>query len=342
MRIGIDLMGSDTSPKVLFEAVERAAEILGPAHSLICVATQEAIDQIGAFSKNGSRIEFHLARDIITMGDEPLRGIRHKKDSSLVRTVRLLRKRLVDAIVTAGNTGALIAASTLSLPLLPGIKRPALLALLPTEKGPVAVVDVGGSVYCKSKHLIQFAHMGSAYQRCSLGIESPRVGLLNIGVESMKGTSEHQEAYQYLQDIAPSSHFSFAGNIEGRQIFQGIVDVLITDGFTGNVFLKTIEGSSAYILDYIRKTSEGKIDSIIQGLKKHLDYTEYPGAIVAGVDGVVVKCHGNATPTSFYHSIKGAALLVERQLIARMRTQLAHTIEAEQKTQRIRGTEAQS
>ncbi len=110
--------------------------------------------------------------------------------------------------------------------------------------------------------------------------------------------------------------------MEGREIFQGVVDVLITDGFTGNVFLKTIEGASTYILDYIRKASEGKIDSIIQGLKKHLDYDEYPGAFVAGVDGVVVKCHGNATPNSFFHSIKGAALLVERQLIPQMKLQL--------------------
>jgi glycerol-3-phosphate acyltransferase PlsX len=321
-------MGSDTSPKVLFEAVERAAELLGPTHTLLVAATQEIIDQIAPRAQRineghkTARIEFHLARDVITMGDEPLTGIRHKKESSLVKTVRLLRKKMVDAIVTAGNTGALIALSTLSLPLLPGIKRPALLALIPTEKGPVAVVDVGGSVYCKAKHLIQFAQMGSAYQRCSQGIDKPRVGILNIGVESKKGTSEHQEAYRILQDPSNTDHFAFAGNVEGREIFQGNVDVLITDGFTGNVLLKTIEGTSAYILDYIRKNSEGKMEPIVSGLRKHLDYTEYPGAIVAGVDGVVVKCHGNATPTSFFHSIKGAAHLVERQLVSKMKAQL--------------------
>lgn len=320
MRIGIDLMGSDTSPKVLFEAVLKAAEQLGSGHSLLVVATQEIVDQVKGHSRPS--IEFHLARDVITMGDEPLSGIRHKKDSSLVKTVRLLRKRQVDAIVTAGNTGALIAAATLSLPLLPGMKRPALLALLPTEKGPVAIVDVGGSVYCKARHLIQFAQMGAAYQRCSQGVAKPRIGLLNIGVESKKGTAEHREAYQILKDLSETEPFIFTGNVEGREIFQGVVDVLITDGFTGNVFLKTIEGASTYILDYIRKESEGKIDSIIQGLKKHLDYDEYPGAFVAGVDGVVVKCHGNATPNSFFHSIKGAALLVERQLIPQMKLQL--------------------
>lgn len=329
MRIGIDLMGSDTSPKVLFEAVERAAELLGPTHMLLIVAMQDVIDHIAPRAQllnerhTAARIEFHQARDVITMGDEPLTGIRHKKESSLVKTVRLLRKRNVDAIVTAGNTGALIALSTLSLPHLPGIKRPALLALIPTEKGPVAVLDVGGSVYCKAKHLIQFAQMGAAYQRASHGVDKPRVGILNIGVESKKGTSEHQEAYQILKEQGKGDQFVFVGNVEGREIFQGHVDVLITDGFTGNVLLKTIEGTSAYILDYIRKTSEGKMDSIVKGLKKHLDYTEYPGAIVAGVDGVVVKCHGNATPNSFFHSIKGAAHLVERQLVSKMKAQLS-------------------
>lgn len=330
MRVGIDLMGSDTPPHVLYEAVLRAAKHFDASHTLIVFATQAAVEELTRmhpipFSSQLARIQFHLVNEVITMGDEPLSAVRHKKNSSLVQGIRLLKKHLIDAFVSAGNTGALIASATLSMPLLPGIKRPALLAILPTEKGSVAVIDVGGNVSCKAHHLIQFAHMGAAYQRCSNQIDVPSVGLLNIGVESKKGTNELRQAYQWLEAHRTGFNMSFFGNIEGREIFQGLVDVVVTDGFTGNVLLKSIEGTSSFILENIAK-AYGTLEVMqeaLNHLNKRFHYAEYPGAIVCGVDGVVVKCHGNSSPTALFNGIKGAARMVELRLVQQIKQQLS-------------------
>lgn len=331
MRIGIDLMGCDTPPKQLYQAVLQAAEDLDPSYTLIVLATDSVIEEAATLnhsaassSKQIAKIKFFPIKEVITMGDEPLSAIRHKKNSSLVTGIRLLKKHQLDAFVSAGNTGALIASSTLSLPLLPGIKRPALLAVIPSERGNVVVIDVGGNVSCKARHLIQFAKLGAAYQRSIEGIESPRVGLLNIGVESKKGTSELRQAYQWLEDHREQLSLSFHGNIEGREIFQGAVDVVVTDGFTGNVLLKSIEGVSSFILDTITQDcgSNPGMGQALEKLQKRFNYAEYPGAIVCGIDRVVVKCHGNSTPTAFLNSIRGAAKLVQHQFVEKIKQQL--------------------
>lgn len=337
MRIGIDLMGSDSSPQVLFEAVLQVAEQLDASHCLLVIATHNAIEELmrgGGFpvpAQNKARIEFQLVSDVIAMGDEPLSAIRHKKGSSLVTGIRLLKKRMIDAFVSAGNTGALIASSSLQLRMLPGIHRPALLASLPTETGSVAVVDVGGNVACKAHHLVQFAHMGAAYQRCSKGIETPRVGLLNIGVESKKGHAEVRQAWQILKEqtelvaaggIVPRMHF--VGNIEGREVFRGNIDVLVTDGFTGNVLLKTSEGTAVFIFDVLRQrfSRDAAIQEGLDDMQRFFSSSEYPGAIVCGVDGIVVKCHGNASTKAMQSCIRGAITLVHRQLLAKIKEQL--------------------
>lgn len=337
MRIGIDLMGSDSSPTILFEAVLQAAQQL-EGITLIVFATQLVIDSIWSntdlatvLSQALARLEFHIVSEAIEMNDEPLVAIRQKKNSSLVVGMRLLKKRYLDAFVSAGNTGALIASATLSLPLLPGVKRPALLATLPTEKGYVAVIDVGGNVSCKAGHLVQFAQIGAAYQRCCQGIEVPAVGLLNIGLESKKGTSEVRQAYQILQSRMShsSSHgqkMRFIGNIEGREVFQGKVDVLVTDGFTGNVLLKTSEGVSFFILEHLhyalKKMAPQQKGAILGYLRHHFDYEEYAGAIVCGVDRVAVKCHGQSSVKGMLNGIKGAVDLVKTAFIDQIKTQL--------------------
>lgn len=331
MRIGIDLMGCDTPPKQLYQAVLQVAEDLDSSYNLIVFATDSVIEEAATLkdpaapsTKQTAKIKFFPIKEVITMGDEPLSAIRHKKNSSLVTGIRLLKKRQLDAFVSAGNTGALIASSTLSLPLLPGIKRPALLAVVPSERGNVVVIDVGGNVSCKARHLIQFAKLGAAYQRSIEGIESPSVGLLNIGVESKKGTSELRQAYQWLEDHREQLSLSFHGNIEGREIFQGAVDVVITDGFTGNVLLKSIEGVSSFILDTIVQDcgSNPGMGPALEKLHKRFNYAEYPGAIVCGIDRVVVKCHGNSTPTAFLNGIRGAVRLVQHQFVEKIKQQL--------------------
>lgn len=338
MRIGIDLMGSESSPLILFEAVLQAAyELSGVV--FIVFATQAVVEGIWEakprlsqlLSETRSFIEFHLVSEIVEMHDEPIAAIRQKKNSSLVMGIRLLRKRYLDAFVSSGNTGALIASSTLSLPLLPGIKRPALLATLPTKKNDVAVIDVGGNVACKAGHLVQFAQMGAAYQRCCHGVEIPTVGLLNIGVESKKGTSEVRQAYEILQNAfsdSDSCKMRFIGNIEGREVFQGKADVLVTDGFTGNVLLKTSEGVASFILDrmkgFLKDLSPEQKETILNDFYYHFDYEEYSGAIVCGLDRVVVKCHGKSSMKGFLNGIKGAYELAKNGFTHQIREHLSN------------------
>ncbi|MCE5319142.1 MAG: phosphate acyltransferase PlsX [Parachlamydia sp.] len=327
MRIGVDLMGGDTSPDNLFDAVIQAMKVYDASFTFVVLATPDVIHRVKEkvpTPHTGAQVEFCFAQDVITMCDEPLAAVRRKKRASLIVGMRQFKKRRIDALVSVGNTGALIVAATLSLPLLPGIKRPALLATLPTEKGQVSVIDVGGSITCKAHHLVQFAHMGAAYQRCSQGIDRPRVGLLNIGVESQKGTQELRHAYQILaasQEEGREEGMIFSGNIEARAVLQGSVDVLVTDGFSGNVLLKSIEGASAFILQVLadrQQRTEG-LKECLKELKAQFSTEEYPGAILCGVEGVVVKCHGNATSRAFFHGIQGAITLVQRQLIEQLK-----------------------
>lgn len=324
MRIGIDLMGGDSPPQLLYPAVIKAAKQLDAECTLLVIATKQVVDGMSHMiakspPRGSARIEFQIAEDVIAMGEDPLSAIRKKSKSSLVLGMRLLKKKALDAFVSCGNTGALIASATLFLPHLPGISRPALLVPLPTKKGPVAVLDVGGMVSCKAEHLIHFAHLGAAYQRAVQGVKFPTVGLLNIGVESKKGTAEVRQAYEHLQGLNDiDSKMHFAGNVEGREVFNGSVDVLVTDGFTGNVMLKTAEGVSAFIFDALQDIMKGASKEFREAfvdLQKHFTYSEYPGAIICGVDGLVMKVHGNASEEALFSSILGAADCVRKEVI---------------------------
>lgn len=313
-------MGSDNSPLVLYEAILQALEHINASITFVVFGTTGVVEhfkQLKHPHSSSVKITYHLVSEVIEMSDEPLTAIRRKKNSSLVQGIRLLKKKKIDALISTGNTGALIACASLSLPMLPNIKRPALLAVLPSQKGPVAVLDVGGNVSCKAHHLVQFAQMGAAYQKAAQGIQVPKVGLLNIGVESKKGTSEVRQAYQILSEFS-TKHLEFLGNIEGREVFEGKVDVLVTDGFSGNVFLKTIEGVAAFIFEKLQKTDLPMLPEI----KRQFRYEEYPGAILCGIDGLVMKCHGNSSPRAIFNAIKGVEHLLNNRLIERLKEQL--------------------
>lgn len=329
LQIGVDLTGGDSSPQLLFEAVLQAADIIqSPFSTLVVFATPNFIDEIKACPDWNERIDqaavnlqFHAVDEVIAMKDDPLLAIRRKKGSSLVVGMNLLKNGKLDAFVSTGNTGALITSAVLTLPSLPGIYRPALLAMLPTAKGPVAVIDVGGNVACKADNLMQFAYMGAAYQRCFHQIALPRVGLLNIGVESKKGTTELKEVYHRLQQHSKEHAINFIGNIEGREVFQGEVDVLVTDGFTGNVFLKTSEGISSFIIDHLK----GTIDkAALPDLQRLFSYDEYPGAVLCGVEGVVIKCHGLTSTKGMFNAILGAVNLIENQFVTVLKNDLGY------------------
>ena len=267
------------------------------------------------------------------MSDNPLDAVRRKKGSSMLIGMRMLKDKKLDALVSCGNTGALIASAALSLPLLTGVSRPALLVPLPTKKGPVAVLDVGGNVSCKAQHLVQFGFLGAAYQRAVQGIDVPTVGLLNIGIESKKGTADLRQAFDLLQThsqklIASGSspRMHFVGNVEARDVFNGTVNVLVTDGFAGNILLKTAEGVAAFIFDTL-KPSVKECESVgfqaaFSEVEKQFNYAEYPGAILCGVDGVVVKVHGNATADALRISILAAAQCVQKRVITLLKQTL--------------------
>ena len=340
LRIAVDVMGGDNPPQSLSNAIVDAAIRFGAEHSLTLIATEEVIKDFNLRwqelyqPKLHARVDYIQATDIIKMGDDPVQAARHRKSSSLALGIKLIKKHQVDAFVSVGNTGALIASATLSLPSLPGITRPALLATLPTENGFVVVIDVGGNVYCKARHLVKFAQMGAAYQRCIQNIEVPRVGLLNIGVESKKGTTELRQAYQTLKDESQalvaqglSPGMTFLGNVEGRDLFRGNVDVLVTDGFTGNILLKSAEGTASFIFKYLKENcpqqSQDRLFQTLGQLNRHFNYAEYPGAIVCGVEGVVVKCHGYSSDKALLNGIEGAFNLVQKRLVHRIKEQLS-------------------
>jgi glycerol-3-phosphate acyltransferase PlsX len=329
MRIGVDLMGSDSAPQTLFSAVLEAVHQLDATHIFVVFVTKSIAEELSPKARSSGRIQFRTVADAIQMSDEPLFAVRRKKGSSLLTGIRLLRKREIDAFVTAGNTGALIASATLSLPLFPDIKRPALLAALPTELGSIAVVDVGGNVSCKAQHLVQFAKLGAAFQHCHLNASMPRVGLLNIGVESKKGTSELRLAYKMLKENADQTPpMQFIGNVEGRDVFQGHIDVLVTDGFTGNVLLKTSEGLAHFIFDFLKKSLMKEeiathFYETLKNLQLQFKYDEYPGAFLCGVERVVIKCHGSVTPQALLRGIIGAANMVRNDSVGKIKAMIS-------------------
>lgn len=335
LRIGIDLMGGDNPPELLFPAIVLAISRLSSHHFFVIIATQSVVDHLSSLLATSldsgafKRVSFEVCETVIMMTDDPLSAIRFKKNSSLVLGIRLLKSQDIDAFVSCGNTGALIASAAIHLPLLDGVSHPALLVTLPTEKGSVAVLDAGGNILSNAQDLVSFAFLGVAYQHVVQGIKTPRIGLLNVGVEAHKGKVEIREAYDVLNaywqealccGVVPRLQFS--GNIEGCDLFKGVVDVLVTDGFSGNILLKTAEGIASFIFEKLQNQISDSASPAFNELRKLFNYTEYPGAIVCGVEGIVMKVHGNATASSLLMSILNASEYIERQVVALIKIQL--------------------
>lgn len=304
-RIGIDILGSDTPPHLLLDAVLLYANTYPDRAHFVIFGEKE----LGNAPFSHPSVELVETKDSIHMDENPLKAIKKKKHSSLVLGIMALKEGKLDAFISCGNSGALLAAATLHLTLLSDIARPALLALLPTLKDPVAVIDVGANTSSTAKQLIDFAKIGVAYQK-SLGKKSPSVGLLNIGVEPHKGTALHREAYEHLFRCFESS---FTGNLEAREVFKGNVDVVVTDGFSGNILLKASEGLGEMVVEKLKK-SEVELEKI-SDLTRTLSYNQYPGALLAGLQGLVMKCHGAAHPTAILQTIDKAIALHKNNFI---------------------------
>lgn len=310
-------MGSDSSPQHLFQAVLATASAIDASFTIF--APKKTISSLKRLVKTPkASVCFYPASEVITMEDNPLHAIRHKLDSSMHIGLKLLKEGQVNALISAGNTGALVAGAKLILRMWPGIRKPALLARLPTRKGLVNVIDVGGVIHTTLQSLIQSACLGIAYDR-AIDQRPTKVGLLNIGSESKKGSALLQEAYTILQS-QNSSKFQFLGNVEARDLFEGHVHVLVTDGFTGNILLKTIEGAANFIvgscLDVIDDSSTKN------ALAERFNCAEYPGALVCGVDHLLIKCHGNVAAPAIRSTIKTVYEAFQNRLIPKMHAEL--------------------
>lgn len=302
--IGVDLLGSDTPGEVLLEGVLKALKHLPAKANVICFGSSHLKKNIG---QNADRIGWVETEQEIRMDDPPLEAVRHKKRSSLHLGIEALLSKTIDAFVTTGNTGALTALACLKLELESGIDRPCLMATLPTMSGETAMVDVGASTQLDPEHLMQFTELGVQFLRTVKKIEKPKVALLNIGVESMKGTTHHRKLFETLK--MTEENFVFVGNIEGKELFQGGVDLVVTDGFTGNVFLKSAEGMAEFLL---REVKNSVVPDTFLKLQSRFTQEVSPGALLLGIKETLIKCHGLCTANSFAGAILRAYQLLQK------------------------------
>lgn len=323
VRLGIDLMGSENKPEDILKAAISLQKNQCQDVEFTFFATNEYKTQFKSFEKElNCSLKGIFAQNAISMDEDPLLAVRRKKDSSIFQGMYFLNENKIDAFISSGNTGALTAGATLFLNKLKNISRPALLALIPTKKNLTAVLDVGANINFSSDNLLEYAQMGVAFQKAR-NIKKPTIGLLNIGTERKKGTFEHQKAYL---DLSKIEDINFIGNIEGKEVFEGKVDVLITDGFTGNIFLKTSEGLASYVLDKIyqkiSKEAHGEVFDILKELKKRLSYGEYPGALLIGIEKIIIKCHGYTSISGIENAILGAVDFVKNDIISSIKHHL--------------------
>ena len=301
MRIILDGMGGDNAPAEIVKGAVSAAQQIND--EIYIVGKSDAINMhLKQCKYEGSRIHVVPASEVITMEDSPVKAIRSKKDSSLVVGLNMLKSGEGDMFVSAGNTGALIVGSRLLLGRIKGVDRPALASIYPDMTGgePVLLVDAGASSESKARNLLEYGLMGSIYLENVWGRDNPTVGLVNLGAEESKGSSVTKDAFKLLDN----SNLNFIGNVEGREVPTGVCDIIVCDGFTGNVILKLTEGVSLSIFKLIKDTLKSGAKAMLGGalvkskltaLKDEFDYEEYGGAPVLGVNGPVIKMHGSST-----------------------------------------------
>lgn len=318
MRIAIDAMGTDRHPAVEVEGAIAALRQLPEDFRVVLVGDRTRIvAELGRLGEvESERLSVVHATQRIEPGEAPATAVRRKPDSSIVVGLNLEKAGEVDAFVSAGSTGAVMAASLFILRPLAGVDRPAVATMLPTSAGPLVMLDAGANVDCRPAHLVQFARLGAIYARDVLGRESPRVGLLNIGEEPEKGNELSVESYRRLQ----GSDLNFIGNVEGRQIIEGVCDVLVTDGFVGNVLLKFYESVAGFVFGLLRQELTGAGgDAKIGRVSRMLDYAEYGGAPLLGVNGISIICHGGSPPRAITNAIMAAVTAADAHMVGHMR-----------------------
>lgn len=323
--IAVDTMGGDHGPDPIVQGAIEGA--LSSGARVVLVGPQSQMNHWleARAPRNPEGVTIAAAEEWIAMDEEPVQAVRKKRDSSINVGLRLVRSGQADAFVSAGSTGAVMAGALFTLGRIRGYERPAIAAFFPLRQGGgVLLIDAGANVESKPQQLLQFGYMGSAYLELVMGRKEPRVGLLNNGEEDSKGSDELQEAYKLLR----RSGLNFIGNVEGKDLPRGGVDVVVTDGFTGNVVLKTAEGVASYIVARLRELLTSKVHYRLAGLILQpglralaggLDYTAFGGAPLLGVNGVVIICHGRSNAAAIKRAVEVAAEAAAQNLVERLR-----------------------
>lgn len=319
IRIAVDAVGGDNAPDAVLEGVVSALT----ADAALEVVLVGPAEIVGPFAAGHARTEALPASEIIAMEESATAAVRTKKDSSIVVGCRAVRDGRAQGFFSAGNTGAMMAASTLVMGRIPGVQRPAIATVLPTAGPPCVLLDAGANADCRPEHLLQFAHMGVAYARAALSVDEPRVGLLNIGEEEGKGSQLVQDAYDLLVAGVPT----FIGNVEGRDIPAGTADVVVTDGFTGNVVLKLAEGMSRLLLGQfkeamlsspVNKVAAAVLRPALEALRDRLDPETHGAAPLLGVDGLALIGHGSSGARAVASALRVGATAVRGGLTERI------------------------
>lgn len=323
MKLILDAMSGDHAPEALVSGCVMAAREFGQEY--ILVGQEDRIRKLLEKENAGELpITVYQAADVVDMHDDPATVLRHKKDSSMAVAFQLLREGKGDAMISAGNTGALLSGATLIAKRIKGIRRAALPPMLPCRGGHVLLVDAGANTECTPEYLLQFAYMGSFYMEKVMGIQTPRVGLVNNGTEDTKGDQLRKEAYQLLKTAGDAGRINFVGNVEGSDVTAGACDVAVTDGFTGNVMLKTVEGVAGFLVGELKgmflKNLRSKLAYLLVkpamgDLKKMLSTSEVGGAPFLGISKPVFKAHGSSDARAVRSAIRQAMQYVEGDVV---------------------------
>ncbi|MEX2466349.1 MAG: phosphate acyltransferase PlsX [Gemmatimonadota bacterium] len=330
MRIVLDAMGTDDAPRAEVVGALEALRSFEDDVEIVLVGDERLIEaEVAKHGPRPERLVVHHAPDRVTAEDSPASVLRKKPRSSIVVGLRLQEQSEADAFVSAGSTGAVMAGSLFILRPLPGVARPPIGTILPTSQEPCLLVDAGANVDCKPHHLVQFARLGQIYVQDLMGRESPRIGLLNIGEEPGKGDELTVETHRLLSE---QEGLNFIGNIEGRDIIRGVCDVVVCDGFVGNVLLKFYESVAAFIVGLLKKElkelGEGSQD--LEHVFRVLDYSEYGGAPLLGVGGVSIICHGGSPPKAIRNALAVAAQAVRSGMVSHSASNLSSAAEGKE------------
>lgn len=335
MIILVDAMGGDNAPDAVIKGAVKAVNEV--ESQIMLIGNKDIINSRvkALFGKDkiediSPKFSIYHTTEEITMEDKPTDAIKHKKDSSMVVGFRLLKEGKGDVFLSAGNSGALLTGATLLVGRIKGIDRPAMAPMLPAYKKRLMLIDAGANTNCKPLNLVQFAQMATIYLKNTYGIEKPAIGLLNIGTEPTKGNELIRESYEILTNESERLGINFVGNVEGRDAFSGKIDAIVCDGFTGNVFLKTVEGLGKLVKRTLTESLKKNLISTLAaipalpGIKrfsKTMDYKEYGGALFLGVKKPVVKAHGSSDEYLFYSTVKQAEQFAKSKAVENMQTE---------------------